>query len=157
MIAAGLTAALALVDLCIKDTIEQMDGKEFPRELEGTKGRIILHKFHNDGFPMGFLRKYQEAVKLVPLVVTSALGGVLGFLIPQKGYVVEKTALVFTIGGALSNLYDRMKRGYVVDYFSINCKGLKKIIFNLGDIFIFVGSGILLLNEIFKGKKKQGY
>ena len=30
------------------------------------------------------------------------------------------------MGGALSNLYDRVMRGYVVDYFTIEWKSLKK-------------------------------
>ena len=46
------------------------------------------------------------------------------------------------------NLYDRMKRGYVVDYFSIQFKKLKKIVLNIGDICIFLGAGILLITEI---------
>ena len=42
---------------------------------------------------------------------------------------------------SLSDLY-RLKRGYVVDYFSIQWKKLKKVVFNLGDIFIFAGSAL---------------
>ncbi|MFR5731015.1 MAG: signal peptidase II [Clostridium sp.] len=42
------------------------------------------------------------------------------------------------LGGAVSNLYDRMIRHYVVDYFSIQCGKLKKVVFNLGDIFAFL-------------------
>mgnify|MGYP004557310627 CR=1 FL=1 len=47
-------------------------------------------------------------------------------------------------------LYDRLKRGYVVDYFSIQCGKLKKVVFNLGDIFVFLGSGILFGAELIK-------
>ena len=38
----------------------------------------------------------------------------------------EKTALTLVLAGGASNLYDRLKRGYVVDYFSIQWKKLKK-------------------------------
>ena len=37
---------------------------------------------------------------------------------------------------------DKKKCGYVVDYFSIQWKQLKKVVFNLGDIFIFAGSAL---------------
>ena len=59
-----------------------------------------------------------------------------------RGRILEKLALTLTLAGGVSNLYDRMKRGYVVDYFSIQWKKLKKVVFNLGDIFIFAGSAL---------------
>ena len=43
-----------------------------------------------------------------------------------------------------------MIRHYVVDYFSIQCGKLKKVVFNLGDIFVFLGSGILFGAEFIK-------
>ena len=52
------------------------------------------------------------------------------------------------LGGAISNLYDRLVKGYVVDYFSIEFKRLKKVIFNLGDIFVFLGSLVFLIGEL---------
>jgi len=53
--------------------------------------------------------------------------------------------MVLVLGGALSNLYDRFVRNYVVDYFTIEAGKLKKVIFNLGDIFVFIGSALFLL------------
>ena len=56
---------------------------------------------------------------------------------------MEKLALTLTLAGGVSNLYDRMKRGYVVDYFSFQWKALKKVVFNLGDLFIFAGAFLM--------------
>ena len=55
---------------------------------------------------------------------------------------MNKLSLALVIGASLSNLYDRYVRGYVVDYFSLRFGPLKKVVFNLGDIFIFLGSGL---------------
>ena len=44
--------------------------------------------------------------------------------------------------------YDRLKRGYVVDYFSIRCKYLEKVVFNLGDFFIFAGSALIAASDL---------
>ena len=78
--------------------------------------------------------------------------GAWAYVIGKKGRVLEKTALTLVLAGGASNLYDRLKRGYVVDYFSIQWKKLKKVVFNLGDIFIFAGSALFaavqLLEEI---------
>lgn len=45
---------------------------------------------------------------------------------------------------------DRIKKGSVTDYFSINLPFLKRVVFNLGDISIFVGVILLVL-----GTKEQ--
>ena len=51
------------------------------------------------------------------------------------------------MGGAFSNAYDRLKRGYVVDYvsFDIGSKRLKNIVFNVSDFFIMIGALITAL------------
>ncbi len=137
----------ALVDLAIKSVIEEADPSEFPKKLEGSRGLIMLHRKHNAGFPMGVFKSRPEFVKVVPMVVLSGVAGIFFWVYPKKGYGAEKLGTSLVLGGGLSNLYDRMKKGYVVDYFSIRLGKLKKIVFNLGDIFIFLGAVILLLAE----------
>ena len=46
------------------------------------------------------------------------------------------------LGGGACNLADRMRRGYVTDYFSFNVpwKKLRGLVFNLSDMFIAVGA-----------------
>lgn len=144
----GLTAMLAFTDLSIKNVIENQDDKEFPRDLPVSKGRIRLYKSHNTGFPFGIGRNCPELVRLFPLMLTSALAGIFGWLLIQKGHFYEKLTLSVTLGGALSNLYDRLVRHYVVDYFSIEWRKLKDVIFNLGDLFIFLGAVMICVREL---------
>lgn len=155
MIFVFLIAAVLLIDLGIKDTIEKEEPSIFPKMAEGTKGLLMLHRNHNEGFPFGALKEKKELVKQLPLVVVSAVGGMFVWLYPQKGYIPEKTGMALIIGGGLSNLYDRIKRGYVVDYFSIQWKGLKKVVLNLGDICVFLGAAILLAAELLKTMKDK--
>ena len=149
MIFLFLIAAVVLLDLGLKDTIDEMDQEQFPKELEGSRGWILLYRNHNEGFPFGALKEKKELVKMIPLAVVSAAAGILCWILPKKGQFVEKIGLSMVSGGGLSNLYDRLFRGYVVDYFSIQWKKLKDVVFNLGDIFVFAGSLILLLRELF--------
>lgn len=148
MVYAALTAALAAGDLGLKWLIEKQDEKDFPKPLKHTKGKIMLYHNHNAGFPFGFLEKYGQLVRTVPLVVTSALGGVLCYLSRQKGKTAQKLGLALVIGGSLSNLYDRFVRRYVVDYFSFQFGFLKKVVFNLGDLFVFFGAGFLMALQL---------
>ncbi|MBS5063751.1 MAG: signal peptidase II, partial [Hungatella hathewayi] len=55
----------------------------------------------------------------------------------------------------LSNLYDRLKRGYVVDYFSIQAGFLKKVVLNLGDLFIMTGAVILTAKSLFMRENEE--
>ncbi len=154
MVFIGIMVLLAAGDLFLKWLIEGQDEGRFPRPLEKTGGRILLYRNHNAGFPFGFMEKHGELVRTVPLVVISGLGGVFFYLLQnKKGHVVEKTGLAILLGGAVSNLYDRYVRRYVVDYFSLQFGWLKKVVFNLGDLFVFTGSGILMAAELFREVK----
>lgn len=150
MLYTGIIAALSSLDLGIKWLIEQEKPEEFPKTLPHAKGKILLYRNHNAGFPFGFLEQHAELVRMLPLAVISGLAGFLAAILPQKGKTVQKFGIAVILGGAVSNLYDRMIRHYVVDYFSIQCGKLKKVVFNLGDIFVFLGSGILFGAEIVK-------
>lgn len=155
MVFIGIIVLLAVVDLCIKNVIEEQEDSSFPKPLDNTGGKIMLHKNHNSGFSFGFLQEKPELVQMVPLAVASFLGGMLAWLLSRKGNLTEKLALSLTLGGAVSNLYDRLVRQYVVDYFSIQCGKLKKVVFNLGDMFIFMGAGILLVSELIHSFKER--
>lgn len=148
-------AAIFLIDMGIKDTIESTESAAFPKELEGTKGLVMLHKNHNEGFPFGALREKKELVKQIPFATVSAAAGIFFWLYPRKGYRAEKIGLALILGGGLSNLYDRMVRGYVVDYFSIQWKRLKEVVFNLGDICIFGGAVLMLIAEIIETVREK--
>ena len=78
----------------------------------------------------------------------------IGILI-YVGKMVDLNDLdVFTysllLGGVLGNLVDRIFRGYVVDYISLNIFGYHFPIFNFADICI-VGSVILIFMSMVKG------
>ena len=156
----GMIIALASgVDLALKWWIEGQKQERFPRPLEKTGGKIWLYRNHNAGFPFGFLKEHAELVRTLPLVVTSMLGGVLCCLTARKEKSLHKIALAVVIGGSLSNLYDRFVRRYVVDYFSFQFGALKKVVFNLGDMFVFAGSAALallqLMEQVPEARQKQ--
>ena len=140
-----IIGVLAALDLGFKWLIERQEPGAFPRPLKHTNEKIWLHCNHNAGFPFGFLEKYGEVVRTVPLIIISGLGGVLCYLIPKRRHTAEKTALAVLLGGALSNLYDRYARRYVVDYLNVRAGALEKVVFNLGDLFVFLGAGALLI------------
>lgn len=135
-----LIPVLTCFDIILKYAVGSMDKEDLPRKL-GTK--IEIDRFHNQGFPFGKLKENRKVVKYIPVFITSMLLGTLSFLLPKKGHVMKKISLSLIIAGSLSNLFDRFTRGYVVDYLRIKVKGLDKVIFNLGDVYILFGSMML--------------
>lgn len=50
------------------------------------------------------------------------------------------------VGGALGNVWDRVQFGAVVDYLNMSCCGIRNpYTFNVADIFIFAGAGLLIV------------
>ena len=145
---------LALTDLAVKKEIEARPDEEFPKTVKESGGLIRLYKNHNPGFSFGFMKEYPKLVEMVPVCMLSAVAGAWAYVIGKKGRVLEKTALTLVLAGGASNLYDRLKRGYVVDYFSfrVPLEKLRRIVFNLSDLFIFAGAGLMIVHSFFKRK-----
>ena len=138
---------LTVADLAIKNEIEKQDASAFPREMKGTKGLIRLYRNHNPGFSFGFLTG-SRAVELFPLCITSGVAGIWAYMMGRRGRFVEKLSFTLVLAGGISNVIDRIRLGYVVDYVSIQWKALKKVVFNLADLFILAGCVMLVAAQI---------
>jgi len=147
MLSYGLIiAGIFLGDNYVKNQIEK---KEEDYEEEILEGNVTLSKFHNKGAMFSSLEKAPYAVlagNCTALALT--LGLVLETFINQRNKIT-KLGSAFLLGGALSNVYDRVKKGYVVDYFTVNKGKLKKIVLNISDICIFIGAVFVILGNIF--------
>ncbi len=140
-----LIALLSGLDIGIKNLIENIPDSKLPKALEiplikVSDKKIILYKSHNRGFPLGVLEERHKLVSCLPVFITASLSLWLALDIKQKKSFRSKLPLSLIIAGALSNIYDRLKRGYVVDYININILPIKKLVFNLGDVSILLGS-----------------
>jgi signal peptidase II len=147
-----IVLTIVIGEYFIKDHIETK--KELGERQEIFQGRILIRKHHNEGAFLNFLEEKKEMLKTVSGVLLVLISLVFLIVLPMKGKKLFKLGLALTLGGAISNVTDRVKRGYVVDYFSFNCKKLKSIIFNLADMAIFLGSAFMLLASLFSPKCK---
>ena len=101
MLYTGIIAALSSLDLGIKWLIDREKPENFPKPLPHTKGKILLYRNHNAGFPFGFLEQHAELVRMLPLAVISGLAGFLAAILPQKGKTVQKFGIAVILGGAV--------------------------------------------------------
>jgi len=138
--------AIVKIENFIKNYIETTRSPYEDKEI--MKGLIVIRKHYNEGAFLQFLEDKKELVKTVSCVLLGVLLLVFGLLLPKKGNRLYKLGLALVLGGGISNVSDRLLKGRVVDYFSINIGRLKKIVFNLADMAIFTGSFFLLLASL---------
>lgn len=120
----------------IKNRIEQKENRSRDTKL------IIIRKYHNRGAVLNWGQNHPRLVAAVSVIF--CLIAFVCFLLSlgQKGNHLLQVGLSLLLGGAFSNTYDRLKRKYVVDYFSFNVKWkpLRRIVFNLSDFCIMAGA-----------------
>lgn len=133
------------LDLWIKNRVEAREAENASREILG--GRILLRKSHNRGAALNLLEEKQKLVAGWSTVLFAGLLGSFLSILGKRGQGLRKMGMALLVGGAASNVYDRLKRSYVVDYFSFQAawKKLRNVVFNLGDLFILLGSFLVIL------------
>lgn len=134
------------LDIFIKNRIEARKDEEFPIRLDNG---ICLEKHHNHGFILNKLDDRPELVKLASILMLFPLLFWALWLFIKKAGSLGKTGAAFLLGGSASNIYDRLVRGYVVDYLRFPIKKIRHIIFNIADFFIFIGAFLSAVYEFF--------
>lgn len=136
---------LFIGDGIIKYLVENLiDQKE---RIPILGGKLFLTKYHNFGAFLNLGEKKKELVKLTAAVITLLCLLLFIVTLGRHGKRLLKWALSLLLGGAFSNMCDRLTRGYVVDYFGFQVKNkrLRNIIFNISDFAIMIGAALLAI------------
>ena len=137
-----IIGAIITVDLLskkmIKDRIEEGQKKEL------IKDKLYFWRIKNTGCAYSVLKDKPSAVTASSSVVTAILGGVLCISIAKGEKSSLLAGLSMCLGGALGNLIDRVRNKGVTDFIYVNKK--KMPIFNLADIFIFIGAITVIIS-----------
>lgn len=154
MTAIGIAGMVFTADRLFKCSIESMPDEAFPRDCTGVKPDTLrFEKHHNPGFAFGTLKEEPSVVAAVPAAASAAAAVQLAALCTKKQGVLRRTALALILGGGLSNLYDRLRFGYVIDFLNIRFGFLKKVVLNIGDLAIAFGAALLALCGLFDGDR----
>ena len=151
--------AIFFGDLYIKNRIEKsstdgkgnvlaQEGREMPETGKTVwKGRISIRKYHNKGAVLDLGQSRSRIVATLSVVLSLIMTVVFLCSFGQRGNHFLRIGLALLLGGAFSNTYDRLKRKYVVDYFSFNVKWkpLSRIVFNLSDFCILIGAMLIVV------------
>lgn len=139
-----LPAGIFTADYIMKKRAESWNEEEAPEKMLG--GHIILQKLHNRGAALSFMEKTPKLLTGVTTVVTAGMTAFYAYLIKKPKQLFLKTGVGMILGGAWSNVWDHITRKYVVDYFSFHtkCRKLERVVFNLADMFIFLGGFLVI-------------
>ena len=146
-----------LLDQGLKDSIERQPEESFPRGIGHEDSPAEWQKMHNTGFALGKASEQPEKVRNI--AAAAMVLPVVQYLRSPKGLRGSAGRLGggLVLFGSLSNLADRFKRGYVVDFIHMKKGPLSNIVFNLGDAAILAGGILGCLAEIFRpaGKREK--
>ena len=98
----------------------------------------------------GIFKDLPEGLRVPFFAVLSAVALVVLLVVYYKshGQKLLQTALVLICGGAIGNLIDRLQIGYVIDFIDWHIGVHHWPTFNVADISISVGVGLMIIDMI---------
>ena len=104
------------------------------KKIDIISGVVSFRYLKNYGIAFGLGENFKIPIIIINLFIVIIISiFIIKLDLDKKVYI----CLFMVLGGAISNLIDRIFRGFVVDF--LNIKLLKIPVFNIADIFITLG------------------
>ena len=122
-----------------------------PLDLERVQQIVLLPIFNftwvrNFGISLGFAQAQNDAQRWLLVGATAAIAVAVAWWIGREKQGGDRLALGLVLGGALGNIVDRVRFGYVVDFLDLHFGTVRPFyVFNVADAAISIGVVILLL------------
>lgn len=135
--------------------VDQLQGKAATYYLNDM---FALTFAENDG---AFLSLGSDMNGTLQFILLKALPVIMLFLLTFYTFFSKELnrwqiiALSFILGGGISNIYDRLLYGKVVDFMNMGIGDLRTGIFNFADVSIMIGIGIFLFSNLLDRKKAK--
>ena len=105
----------------------------------------------NIGVSMGLLQAGSDLARWLLTIVTAGIAVAVALWLRRETNRVDVAALGLVLGGAIGNILDRVRFGYVVDFLHFFWAEYSFWVFNLADAAITLGVGLLLLRALMRG------
>jgi signal peptidase II len=122
-----------------------------PLELERVQQIVLLPIFNftwvrNFGISLGIAQAQNDTHRWLLVAATAAIAVAVAWWIKREDKAGDRLALGLVLGGALGNIVDRVRFGYVVDFLDLHFGEVRPFyVFNVADAAISIGVLILLL------------
>ena len=118
---------------------------------------LDLHYIRNTGAAFGLLSGSHADFRIPFFILVSSVAiGIILYLFYklEESEVMMPLALALVLGGAIGNLVDRIRQGEVIDFILVHYKAFHWPAFNVADIAITAGVGLLVLRIfLFEGRQ----
>lgn len=161
----NLVAKIRIIGLALAATVFAID-QWIKGQVRGpldlaNRGPIEIVSFfdlrwtENYGVSLGMLTATSSEMRWLLVALTGAIAiGVVVWMLREKT-LPEVLGLGLVLGGALGNIRDRFRYGYVVDYADLHFGTFRPfMIFNLADAAITVGVLIILARSFLSREKR---
>jgi len=158
----GLT--IAVVTLAVDQLVKYTATYPLALRSRGEEGIDILPIFRlrwleNRGVSMGFFHADTDLMRWLLVGMTMLIAIFVGIWMWREKARQDVAALGLVLGGAIGNIVDRVRLGYVIDYADLHFGEWRPfLIFNLADAAITIGVLILLARALLlreKGAKTE--
>ena len=130
--------------------IANLKGQESIKLIDGV---LHLHYLENFGAAFGMLQNQKLFFIFMAVIILFVIAFILIKMPEHKKYNAMHICLVLIAAGAVGNMIDRVQFGYVVDfiYFIL----IDFPIFNVADIYVTVGTALLVIFILFYYKEED--
>ena len=132
----------------------------YPLQLQQRRIMPLLDIFdlrwvENRGVSMGFLTATSDLTRWLLVALTAAISVGVVFWLWREKRRDDTVALALVLGGALGNIVDRVRYGYVVDFADLHFGDWRPfLIFNVADAAITIGVLLLLFRALLTRERK---
>lgn len=150
----GIAALIVGVDQLIKWIVS------VPLQLERVRNIEILPFFdlrwtENPGVSFGMLAAETDLHRWLLVAFTAIVAAGVGFWMWRETAKGEVLALALVLGGAVGNIIDRARVGYVIDYADFHIGTFQPfLVFNVADACITIGVLLLVARALLVREKK---
>lgn len=133
----------------------------YPLQLQFRQKIELLPFFdltwvENRGVSMGFLTASDDTTRWLLVAMTSAIALFVGVWLWREKRRDDAWGLALVLGGALGNIVDRIRFGYVVDFMDLHFGAWRPfLVFNIADAAITIGVLLLLLRALLTRKEPR--
>lgn len=139
-----LALAVLISDQALKIWAEQV--LKLGASVAVIPGFFSLTRVHNTGVAFGMAQGNNLLTGLLAVAILVLAGGLARGWDWNRRFVQLVSAMV--AGGAVGNLIDRARLGYVLDFFDFHYRGWSWPAFNIADAGISLGVGLLLVSWV---------
>ncbi|BFH67775.1 lipoprotein signal peptidase [Paenibacillus dendritiformis] len=115
---------------------------------------FLITSHRNTGAAFSILEDQRWFFVIVTIIVASGIIWYMYKIRHQQGHILP-VGLSLILGGALGNFLDRLLTGEVVDFLQFNFGSYTFPIFNVADMGITIGVGLVLLDAMLSVKREK--